>query len=686
MTSLIGYRRGETSASALTEREWLVANGIGGYASGTLSGVITRRFHGLLVAGLRNPLGRTMMLNQLTEWLELGDGRRISFGGDGAAALAEFRLELGLPVWTFEADGVRLEKRLFLPARQNTVFVRYTLLEGPPGVTLNLRPAIHVRPHEGSVSTELPIYTLSLTDHRFELAAGDPYPPLRLHVRGARTGFVIERSEQSPIEYAIEAARGYDSRGGLWSRGRFDVALEPGATATLAASVEAWDVLLAIDPAELYGCELDRRRALLHRSVRGADLSDTEATLVLAADQFVISPVGRTIDAVRARARGDSLRTVIAGYHWFTDWGRDTMISLEGLCLLTGRHREARWILRTFAGYVRDGLVPNMFPEGSHEGLYHTADATLWFFHALERYLAYTADVPFLAELLPLLEEIVRKHVAGTRFGIHVDAADGLLWQGEDGYALTWMDAKCGDWVVTPRRGKAVEINALWYNALVALSTWERALGRQDEALALESRAAQARASFNARFWFEGGGYLYDVVDGPAASGDASPDASLRPNQLFAISLPHPVLEEARWPAVVEAVRASLLTPVGLRSLAPGSSGYQATYHGDLRTRDAAYHQGTVWSWLVGPYVDALLRTHPERQAEARASVIGLAGDLARAGLGQIAEIFDAEAPYRSRGCVAQAWGVAELLRALDRVSETPLRIPGPTSTRNAQR
>ncbi len=682
MTNLIGYRRGETPVSALTEREWLVANGIGGYASGTLSGAITRRFHGLLVAALRNPLGRTMMLNQLTEWLELGDGRRVSLGGDGAASLAEFRLELGLPVWRFEADGIVVEKRLFLPARQNTVFVRYLLVEGPPGVVLNLRPAIHVRPHEGSVSTELPTYTLSLTDHRFELAPGDPYPPLRLHVRGARTGFVMERSEQNPIEYAIEAARGYDARGALWSRGRFDVDLEPGVPATLAASCEDWDVLLSIDPAELYDFELDRRRNLLGRSVRGAELSDTEATLVLAADQFVISPVGRTIDAVRARARGDSLRTVIAGYHWFTDWGRDTMISLEGLCLLTGRHREARWILRTFAGYVRDGLVPNLFPEGSHKGLYHTADATLWFFHALERYLAYTADIPFLTELLPLLEDIVAKHVAGTRFGIHVDADDGLLSQGEDGYALTWMDAKCGDWVVTPRRGKAVEINALWYNALVALSTWERALGRPDEARALDGRAAQARASFNARFWFQGGGYLYDVLDGP----DAPFDSSLRPNQLFAISLPHPVLDEARWPAVVEIVRATLLTPVGLRSLAPGSPGYQPTYHGDLRTRDAAYHQGTVWSWLIGPYVDALLRTYPERQAEARASVVGLAGDLARAGLGQIAEIFDAEAPYLSRGCVAQAWGVAELLRALERVSDTPLRIQGPTSTRNAQR
>jgi glycogen debranching enzyme len=676
---LVGYTRGSSPASVVVEKEWIVGNGIGGYASGTLAGVITRRFHGLLVAALRNPLGRTMMLNQLTEWLGLADGTHVALGGDGAEALAEFRLELGLPVWRYESHGVRLEKRLFLPARQNTVVLRYELLEGPPGVTLHLRPAIHVRPHEGSVGKELPAYTVALTEDRFELSPGDPYPPLRLHVRGAHTSFAFEQLEKSSVEYALEAARGYDSRGALWSRGRFDVELAAGDSATLVASVEDWELLLSIDPEELHDCERDRRRGLLHHrhGASSTDAAKEPATsevataadlLVLAADQFVISPVGRTIDAARARARGESLRTVIAGYHWFTDWGRDTMISLEGLCLLPGRHREARWILRTFARYVRDGLVPNLFPEGSHEGLYHTADATLWFFHAVERYLAHTADVSFLQELLPLFEDIVRKHVAGTRFGIHVDPDDGLLTQGEDGYALTWMDAKCGDWVVTPRRGKAVEINALWFNALTAIASWERSLGRDEEARAFEARAAQAGASFNARFWYADGGHLYDVLDGP----EGHADPALRPNQLLAISLPHPVLDPARWPAVVGVVEKTLLTPLGLRSLAPGSAGYQANYHGDLRTRDAAYHQGTVWSWLIGPYVDALLRTHPERRSDARAALATLLADMGRNCLGQIAEIFDAEAPYRARGCVAQAWGVAELLRALDRVSETP--------------
>jgi predicted glycogen debranching enzyme len=658
--TLVGYRRGTAPAGVLVEREWLVANGIGGYASGTLGGLITRRYHGLLVAALRNPLGRTMMLNQLTEWLALPDGRELPLAGPGA--LAEFRLELGLPVWRYEHEGVMLEKRLFLPARQNTVTVAYRLLDGPGALVLHLRPAVHVRPHDGPVGTEPPATTVSLTEDRFELSSGGPAPPLRLFVRGARTSFVFEPSERHLVEYPVEAARGYDSRGLLWSRGRFDVRLEPRATATFVASVEEWDILLALDPEELHACELDRRRALLRRGGPVGDAlgADVTSTLVLGADAFVISPVGRAVDAARARARGDSLRTIIAGYHWFTDWGRDTMISLEGLCLVTGRHREARWILRTFANYAREGLVPNLFPEGAGAGQYNTADATLWFFHALERYLAYTDDLPFLRELAPFLEDVLARHLAGTRFGIRADPADGLLAQGEDGYALTWMDAKCGDWVVTPRRGKAVEINALWYNALAAMSGWLRRLERDDEAEPFEAHARRARASFNARFWYESGGYLYDVVDGPGTKADPS----LRPNQLLAISLEHPVLDRARWASVLVAVERELLTPVGLRSLAPGSPGYQPTYHGDLRTRDAAYHQGTVWSWLIGPYVDAVLRVDPGARDAAGRALRGLAEHAVKACVGQISEIFDAEPPYEPRGCIAQAWGLAEWLRA----------------------
>ena len=332
------------------------------------------------------------------------------------------------------------------------------------------------------------------------------------------------------------------------------------------------------------------------------------ASSVLAADDFVITPVGRVADLARARAEGDDLRTVIAGYHWFTDWGRDTMISLEGLTLSTGRAHEARWILRTFAHYVRDGLIPNLFPEGESRGLYHTADATLWFFHALDAMSSTDRRRGDLRLILPVLKDIVRHHLEGTRFGIRVDPADGLLTQGAEGYQLTWMDAKVGDWVVTPRRGKAVEINALWYNALRLMADWLRPTSDDPRPTRSPPMPSSARASFNRRFWHESGGYLYDVVDGE--NGD---DPAFRPNQIFAISLDHPVLDEARWEAVVDGVRERLLTPLGLRSLAPGEPDFKPRYFGDLRARDAAYHQGTVWAWLIGPFIDAWLKVHPGR-------------------------------------------------------------------------
>jgi predicted glycogen debranching enzyme len=355
---------------------------------------------------------------------------------------------------------------------------------------------------------------------------------------------------------------------------------------------------------------------------------------------------------------------VIAGYHWFTDWGRDTMISLEGLTLTTGRIDEAGSILRTFARHVRDGLIPNLFPEGNAEGLYHTADATLWMFHATDRYLRASGDRHTLRRLLPRFEEIVREHQRGTRFGIRVDD-DGLLTQGEEGYQLTWMDAKCDGWVVTPRRGKAVELNALWFNALRVLEGWLRDERGDAAARPIAEAAERARTAFNARFWYAKGRYLYDVVDG-----ERGDDASFRPNQIFAISLPHPVLDRERWPPVLDAVRERLLTPAGLRSLSRDHPDYKATYHGDLRTRDAAYHQGTVWSWLIGPFVDAWLRVHPDDAAGARGFLSGLLAHLGDACVGSVSEVFDAEPPFTPRGCIAQAWGVAELLRALVKTEE----------------
>jgi predicted glycogen debranching enzyme len=335
------------------------------------------------------------------------------------------------------------------------------------------------------------------------------------------------------------------------------------------------------------------------------------------------------------------------------------MISLEGLTLTTGRKSEAGWIIRTFAHYIRDGLIPNMFPEGEREGLYHTADATLWYFHAIHRYVVNTGDRVTLKLLLPKLTDIVGRHIQGTHFGIHMDPSDALLVQGQEGYQLTWMDAKVGDWVVTPRRGKAVEINALWYNALVLLAGWLRAEEDVTGADSLAAVAARVRESFNRRFWFEAGGYLYDVVDAETGGNDDS----CRPNQVLAISLDRPVLEEARWQSVMDVVTQRLLTPVGLRSLAPGSPDYKPKYYGDLRARDAAYHQGTVWAWLIGPYIDAWLKLHPGKTEVAREMLLGFLPHFNEQCIGSISEVFDAEEPYTPRGCIAQAWSVAEVLR-----------------------
>jgi predicted glycogen debranching enzyme len=653
---------------ALVRREWLVTNGLGGYASGTLAGIPTRRYHGLLVAALPAPLGRTLMLGQLSEVLRLPSGLIVRLGGErlggagleppGAGHLREFRLEAGLPIWRYEVGDYVVEKRVVLAHLQNTAYVLYRLRSGPEALRLEVHPTVHFRPHDAPVSTPLGTpYVLTAVEGRYELASAWPaLPPLRLWLAGDDATFTVAGRRLSGVRYELEEKRGYDSVGELWCPGFFGADLAAGEEAGLVASTESWETVRAMQPREVLAAEIERRERLL----AAADprlRAGTPAELVLAADQFVVKPF-RSEDAARARAAGDEARSVIAGYHWFTDWGRDTMISLEGLTLVTGRQIEAGYILRTFARHVRDGLIPNVFPEGGREGQYHTADASLWFFHALDRYLGATGDHDTLALLLPVLIDIVEHHLAGTRFGIQVDPVDGLLRQGAEGYQLTWMDAKVGDWVVTPRRGKAVEINALWYNALRLLEGWLRATAGDADAIA--ALAERVRASFNRRFWYAEGGYLYDVVDGE----DGADDPACRPNQVFAVSLPHPVLAPERWPAVVDTVRQRLLTPVGLRSLAPGHPDYKPTYDGDLRARDASYHQGTVWAWLIGPFVDAWLRVHPGDLAAAHALLQGFVPHLGDACLGTIGEIFDAEEPWHPRGCVAQAWSVAEVLRA----------------------
>jgi predicted glycogen debranching enzyme len=661
----------QSSREALLEREWIVTNGLGGYASGTISGAVTRRYHGMLIAALPAPLGRVVMWNHVSEFLRFSDDDVISLGGEeraggqlhlpGADYLREFRLEDGLPVWLYQIRDVVFEKRVSLLHLQNTVHVSYRVLSGGKRPRLELRPAFHFRHHETQVNKgPSGPYKVSAIDGRYEISAAR-FPTLRMKICGEEAQFTISSSMIPQVSYRSELSRGYSYEGNLWSPGHFQADLNKQDAITLVGSTEKWEIVEVLGPEQALASERERRARFLEEAHSEAH-EGLPAELAFAADQFVITPAGRFEEAARAHATGDEVRTVIAGYHWFTDWGRDTMISLEGLTLTTGRWLEAGYILRTFAYYIRDGLIPNMFPDGAKQGLYNTADATLWFFHALHRYVEVTKDRRTLTLLLPALVDIADRHLAGTKFNIHVDPSDGLLVQGEEGYQLTWMDAKMGDWVVTPRRGKAVEINALWYNALRLLAEWLRQNGQESAAQRYDDCAKQARDSFNRRFWYADGGYLYDVVD---CNGESETyDRSCRPNQIFAISLDHPVLDENRWASVIEVAQKKLLTPVGLRSLSPDDPEYKPLYAGDLRSRDGAYHQGTVWAWLIGPFVDAWLKLHPDDKQGARKFLDVFPTHLTDDGFGTISEVFDAREPHRAGGCIAQAWSVAEVLRA----------------------
>ncbi len=649
------------AAEALSE-EWLVTNGLGGYASGTIAMCNTRKYHGLFVPSL--PVhGRTVLLSRLDDSLVLNDHVHHLAGAErpgGELSLPalefidKFTLRGLVPEWELSVGPVRLKKTIVFVHDESTVYVVYTH-HGGPSVKLRLRPYPTFRPHDVSPTDDPSRYGVRLEDQGLLVSLRDDVPPMRLKlVSDCVEPFVALSERTRKLHYRVEAARGYPATEVLQSPGYFECTLEPTKSLAFCASLHDWPSL-SRSPQDVLVWEQEREAKLLERC--GAKARDpVAARLGLAADQFIIKPRHRAPDAAWANATGQDLRSVIAGYPWFTDWGRDTMISLEGLALCTGRTREAAAILRTFQHHVRDGLVPNYFPEGEQSGVYHTADATLWFFHAVERYLEYTQDLGLVRDLWPTLADIIAKHLQGTRFGIGVDPKDGLLRQGESGFQLTWMDAKVDDWVVTPRRGKAVEINALWFNALELMKVWAGALGENPAPYA--EAAGRAYTAFNARFWNESAGCLFDILDGE--HGD---DPSIRPNQVFSISLTHPVLARERWSPVMSVVRRELLTPVGLRTLSPKHPDFKPTYDGDLRSRDAAYHQGTVWPWLLGHYVDAVLKLSKGDSGEAMGVLEGVLEHLSGATLGQISEIFDATPPYHSRGCMAQAWSVAETLR-----------------------
>jgi predicted glycogen debranching enzyme len=646
---LIELGRGELATfAAAAEREWLVTNGLGGYASGTVAGARTRRYHGLLVAALKPPVERTVLVAKLDVTAHYR-GAELALGSNeyadgtvdprGFERLERFRLEGRTPVWEYVLGDAVLEQRVTMVHDENTTLVSFRLLRATAPITLVLRPFCTYRDYHGQTRGGGWTLGTEALQRGCEIRAFAGATPYRLEID--RGSFVPAPSWYWSFGLRAETARGLDDREDLFVPGEFRAELAPQAVVTLR---------LATQPGEPSQLPFDAQRRRELQLIAAADAAAEPAwvrQLVLAADQFIVR-----------RGTAATGRTVIAGYPWFSDWGRDTMIALPGLALATGRHEVARSVLATFGDFISEGMLPNRFPDVGEAPEYNTVDATLWYFHALDEYVAATGDRGLVADLYPKLLDIIEAHLKGTRYRIHADS-DGLLYAGEPGVQLTWMDAKVGDRVITPRIGKPVEINALWYRALVVMESFAGQSGDRLAERRFAQLASNALRAFRRRFWSKEHGHLADVVDGP----DGAADFSLRPNQLFAVSVDADLLERDQARAVVDVCARELWTPVGLRSLGPRERDYAGHYRGGPRERDAVYHQGTVWSWLLGPF--ALAHWHAYGDATAAAEYLrGVAGHLRTACIGQISEIFDGDAPHRPEGCVAQAWSVAEVLRA----------------------
>ncbi len=643
------------ASGELTEalsREWLETNGLGGFASSTIIGLNTRRYHGLLVAATKPPVGRLVLLSKLEETffiesqaLDLSSNR---YPGvvhpQGFRYLKQFRLD-PFPVFTYEIEGIEIEKSVFMIHGENTTVIQYEMTknnhpESPKNLRLEVRPLIAFRDYHGTTHENGAIN--AAVEQQNGVVSVTPYQGLpSLYLAHNATELRKTGDWYRNFEYDAERERGLDFQEDLFNPLVFKFDLRLRRQATIIASTEQRDA----SQAAVYGQKEIARRSRVSAT---SPVNDVFArALTSAADQYIVS---------RSKEK-----TVIAGYHWFSDWGRDTMIALPGLTLPTGKHEVAKSILRTFAQNVSQGMLPNRFPDAGEAPEYNTVDATLWFFEAARAYLAYTGDAEFVRnELYAVFADIIAWHVRGTRYGIKVDPS-GLLTSGEPGVQLTWMDAKVGDWVVTPRHGKPVEIQALWYNALRIMEDLAQRFGDDAGRKCYSKMASVASWAFNRLFWNESAGCIYDKVNG------GPPDASIRPNQIFAVSLHHSMLSGERAKAVVEKVREHLLTPYGLRSLSPGDPQYRGHYTGGPAERDGAYHQGTVWPWLLGPFITAYIKVNGSSDAareQAAEWLKPIQNHLSEAGLGHISEIFEGDAPYRPCGCVAQAWSVAEVLRA----------------------
>ncbi len=670
------------------DREWIVTNGLGGYASGTVSGATTRSYHGLLVAALIPPVERDVLVTKIDETVELPDKSVLKLGVNeyrdgtidpqGYTYLDTFSLEADAPCFRYQLnDNITLEKRVWMEYGQNTTYVQYALSAASAQVanvgplTLTFTPFCVYRSHHATTHGDSNWHFLVENQGNHCRIRAYEEAPAYVLILGPSAQFTSTGNWFWGVKHRRDTERGLPDVDDVYQPGTFSIQMMPGERVTIVISAEPQ--LQAEFGSAQHEAAVEQAWMRHQQRVQQilAKANHTEfplpqrdpvlARLALAADQFIVARPANTRDNQPDSGQeqhSSDLKTIIAGYPWFADWGRDSMISLPGLLLSTGRYDEARGLLKAFASYTHGGLIPNRFPDSGEAPEYNTIDATLWMFHALDRYLKATGDWSLLNELFLTLSSIIDRHVEGTIYGIGVDPADGLLRGGTAGVQLTWMDAKVGDWVVTPRHGKPVEVNALWYYALSCMETW--AARYSLDASKFSQLRTKVEENFTRRFWNEEGGYLYDVVDVEGVAGQT--DASLRPNQLFAASLTPSLLTEMQMRSILQKVTESLLTPLGLRSLSPDDPSYCKHYNGNQQQRDGAYHRGTVWQWLIGPYVDVHLSLYKDRAA-IRTLLQPLVQHLWDACLGTISEIAEPEPPFTPVGCYAQAWSVAEMLR-----------------------
>ena len=672
------------------DHEWFVSNGLGGYAAGSILGATTRSYHGLLVATLRPPVERIVMVTKIDETVEFPVGQTLKLGVNeyqdgtidphGYDYLKTVALEGDIPCFTYVLrEALTLEKRIWMEYGQNTTYVQYTLHgaldeeseKSERTLVLTLSPYCLFRDHHGTTrGSHDRHFIVENEGSRCYVQAYKGAPTISL-IAGPPASFTPTGSWYWNVLHRRDRERGLPDCEDVYQPGNFHIPITPGMRATMVFSAEA-----KLSPdfgsqqheesvAQAFKRHSRRIKQLLsvasHSTGKLPQKDPVLARLVVAADQFIVArpdQIAYMAIGNHRRQLSPDRKTVIAGFPWFTDWGRDTMISLPGLLLDTGRFSEAKGLLKAFASFTKNGLIPNRFPDSGEAPEYNTADATLWMFQALDTYLALTGDWSLVKELFPTFRDIIDWHVSGTSYGIGVDPADGLLRAGEPGMQLTWMDARVGDRVITPRHGKPVEVNALWYHALTCMENW--AVHFSTDATQYGQMRTRVRQSFAEHFWYEAGGYLYDVVDVEGNVGQK--DASLRPNQLFAASLTHDLLSETQVSTMLQQVTDHLLTPFGLRSLSPQDPAYREHFNGNQAERDAAYHQGSVWPWLIGPYIDIHLRLYNDRAA-LRSLLQPLIQHLWSMCLGTIGEVMEPEPPFTPAGCFAQAWSVAEVLR-----------------------